>query len=272
VFARGPVGELMHRRYAPGSGWQPWHSLGGRIVGGPTVYRRPTGTLVVWARGRNGRLYSGALRSGRWLGWTAYGRLLTSRPYPVPLPGGGLYVFFRGTEGALWLVPVTETGRSRRRIYRITDNFLAFYLGVLNRYRAEIAHGLGESILPVLVASLDDHMGPAWEEAFRDHLRREAAAGRLGEQIVALGPWWRDDGQDQIDALALSGRSRVPVLAGEAKWARSVHAAPLAAVLRQKAASVVADPDQLRYVVCARTEVRGRPRGVRTVTAARIFA
>jgi len=125
------------------------------------------------------------------------------------------------------LVPVTETGRSRRRIYRITDNFLAFYLGVLNRYRAEIAHGLGDSILPVLVASLDDHMGPAWEEAFRDYLRREAAAGRLGDQIVALGPWWRDDGQDQIDALALAGRSRVPVLAGEAKWARSVSAAPL---------------------------------------------
>src|SRR5215475_10582784 len=170
------------------------------------------------------------------------------------------------------LVPVTETERSRRRIYRIADNFLAFHLGVLNRYRAEIAHGMGESILPVLVASLDDHMGPAWEEAFRDYLRREAAAGRLGEQIVALGPWWRDDGEDQIDALALAGRARVPVLAGEAKWARSVGAASLAARLRQKAASVVEDPDRLHYVVCARSEVRGRPRGVRAVTAARIFA
>jgi len=36
--------------------------------------------------------------------------------------------------------------------------------------------------------------------------------------------------------------------------------------------SVVDDPDGLRYVVCARQEVRGRLRGVRTVTAARIFA
>src|SRR5690606_29614727 len=29
--------------------------------------------------------------------------------------------------------PITETGNSRRRIYRIEDNFIAFYLGVLGR-------------------------------------------------------------------------------------------------------------------------------------------
>ncbi|HEU0086452.1 MAG TPA: ATP-binding protein, partial [Pseudonocardiaceae bacterium] len=34
--------------------------------------------------------------------------------------------------------PVTETGRTRRRCYRISDNFLAFYLDVLTRYRTEI--------------------------------------------------------------------------------------------------------------------------------------
>jgi uncharacterized protein len=122
------------------------------------------------------------------------------------------------------VVPVTETGRTRRRVYRIADNFLSFYLGLLVRYRAEIERGLGESILPVLTAGLADHMGPVWEEAFRTYLRREAAAGRLGPEIVALGPWWRADGQDEIDALALAGRSRTPVLAGEAKWARTVEA------------------------------------------------
>ncbi len=34
--------------------------------------------------------------------------------------------------------PVTETARTRRRVYRIADNFLAFYLDVLTRYRTEI--------------------------------------------------------------------------------------------------------------------------------------
>jgi len=169
--------------------------------------------------------------------------------------------------------PVTDSDRSRRRHYRVADNFLAFYLGILIRYRAEIDRGLGESILPVLVGSLDDHMGPVWEEAFRDHLRREAAAGRLGDEpIVAIGPWWREDGQVEIDALALAGRSRRPVLAGEAKWTRTVDGAARAAELRRKAASVVSDTDDLRYVVCARTRVEHKPRAVRAVTAAHIFA
>lgn len=168
--------------------------------------------------------------------------------------------------------PVTDSGRSRRRHYRIADNFLAFYLGLLVRYRAEIDRGLGESILPVLVGGLDDHMGPVWEEAFRDHLRREAAAGRLGDDpIVAIGPWWRDDSRVEIDALALSGRGRRPVLAGEAKWARTVDGATLAAALRRKAEAAVPAPDELTYVLCARSRVERKPRAVRAVTAARIF-
>ncbi|MGH3993909.1 MAG: AAA family ATPase, partial [Pseudonocardiaceae bacterium] len=58
------------------------------------------------------------------------------------------------------MVPVTEDPRrTRRRVYRIADNFLAFWLGVLDRYRGEVERGLGKSILPVLLASLNDHMG-----------------------------------------------------------------------------------------------------------------
>lgn len=78
------------------------------------------------------------------------------------------------------LEPVTESGRGRRASYRIVDNFLAFYLGLLARHRGEIERGLGPSILPVLLAGLDDHMGPRWEEMFRAHLRRLAAGGALG--------------------------------------------------------------------------------------------
>jgi hypothetical protein len=86
--------------------------------------------------------------------------------------------------------PVTEDPRrTRRRLYRIADNFLAFWLHVVNRYRAEIERGLGSSILPVLVADLDDHLGPRWEEAFRIHLRRLAEAGEIGPDIVGVGPF-----------------------------------------------------------------------------------
>lgn len=169
-------------------------------------------------------------------------------------------------------VPVTEDRRrTRRRAYRIADNFLAFWLGLLDRYRPEIERGLGESILPVLLDSIDDHMGGPWEEAFRDHLRRVAAAGELGEDVVAIGSFWTAGADPaEIDAVALAGRRREAVLLGEAKWARRVDAARLRADLERKAESLPRLSAAPRYAVCARERVN-RPGDALAITAADIF-
>ena len=170
--------------------------------------------------------------------------------------------------------PVTEQGtRSRRRIYRITDNYLAFYLGPLMRFRAEIERGLGKTIVSSLAAFLDQHMGPVYEEAFREHLRRLANDGALGEGIVAIGPWWSDDSQQEIDAVVLAQRdlTRVPVLAGESKWAHSVDAGRIKAGLIRKAAALTSHAEDLSYVVCARDAVEHPDDQTRAVTAVDIF-
>ncbi len=170
------------------------------------------------------------------------------------------------------VVPVTEDPRrTRRRIYRIADNFLAFWLGLLDRFRPEIERGLGESILDVLLDSLDDHMGGPWEEAFRDHLRRRAAAGDLGPDIVAIGPFWTSAADpSEIDAVALAGRGREAVLLGEAKWAKRVDAAPLRAELQRKAEALPRRAAELRYAVCARERVDNAAETL-VVTAEDIF-
>lgn len=171
------------------------------------------------------------------------------------------------------LAPVTDTTRGRRASYRIIDNFLAFYLGVLTRYRAEIDRGLGPTIQPVVMAALDDFMGARWEEMFRAHLRRLATAGGLGPEVVAVGPWWSGDAHSEIDAVVLAGRSRNPVLVGEAKWARTVDGGLLANRLRRLAIGVRgADPDRIRTAVCARSAVTGAPPGTLTVTAADVMS
>lgn len=172
------------------------------------------------------------------------------------------------------LLPVTEQGtRSRRRVYRIADNYLAFYLGPLMRFRAEIERGLGRSIVRPLAAFIDEHMGPVYEEAFREHLRRLANEGSLGEDIVAIGSWWTDDGQHEIDAVVLAqrGLTRVPVLAGESKWASSVNAGRIKAGLIRKAASLTPDANDLRYAVCARDTVEHADHDTLVVTAEDIF-
>lgn len=169
------------------------------------------------------------------------------------------------------LTPVTERGtRTRRRSYRIADNFLAFWLGLLDRHRSAIGRGLGRQVAPVLVRELDDHMGDRWEAAFRDHLVRLAAAGELGPEIVDIGPWWRDSPPVEIDAVALAGRQREAVLVGEAKWSRRVDARRLLPALERKAEALPARADRLRYAICARERVENAE-GVDVITAAEVF-
>ena len=125
------------------------------------------------------------------------------------------------------IFPVTETTASRRRIYRIADQMLAFYLGIVNRVLPEIERGLGPTILPSLMASLDDHLGGPWEAAFRDHLRRMAVTGELDPQVVAVGPFWTADGQNEIDAVVLAGRSRRPTYRSPCVHAKRFAMCPL---------------------------------------------
>lgn len=169
------------------------------------------------------------------------------------------------------LVPVTESpARTRRRVYRIADNFLAFWLGLLDRHRSAISRGLGKQILPVLVEQLDDHMGDRWESAFRQHLVRLAANGELGPEIVDLGRWWQDSPPVEIDAVALGGRSREAVLLGEAKWSRKVNGPALRAELVEKAKALPRLSPTPTYAVAARDRVTD-PGDVLAVTAADVF-
>jgi AAA+ ATPase superfamily predicted ATPase len=172
------------------------------------------------------------------------------------------------------VLPVTEDERTtRRRFYRIADNFLAFWLGIVSRHRSQIEAGLGRTIVPVLLRELDDFMGPRWEEAFRLHLRRLADAGTLGDDVVAIGPFWTtagdDEDQHQIDAVALAGRDRAAVLVGEAKWSRRADGHRLRWELERKARALPRVRPNLRYAVAARDEVTGDADLLR-VTAAEV--
>jgi AAA+ ATPase superfamily predicted ATPase len=170
------------------------------------------------------------------------------------------------------LVPVTEElSRTKRRVYRIADNYLAFWLGVVDRYRAEIDRGLGGPAATAIERALDDAMGWPWEEAFRWHLRRMIEAGDLRDDIVALGPWWKADNSVEIDAVGLAAESREAVLLGAAKWARSVDARQVVAGLERDSVELPRRAAAPAFAVCAREEVREQRPEVVAVTAADIF-
>ncbi|HEV2998851.1 MAG TPA: DUF234 domain-containing protein, partial [Solirubrobacteraceae bacterium] len=171
------------------------------------------------------------------------------------------------------LVPVTQVGsRTRRRSYRIADNFLAFWLGIVEPYRAEIERGLGPSILPPLLERLDDHMGGRWEEAFRSHLRRLGTEGAFASDVVRIGPFWSERPPVEIDAVALAGRGEEAVLVGEAKWARTADAARVVRELERKAGALPRLAPDLRCAVCARERLTNVPPDTIALTASEIFA
>ena len=125
--------------------------------------------------------------------------------------------------------------RTRRRVYRIADDFLAFWLSVVDSHRGAIERGLGRSVLPVMMRELDDHLGGPWEEAMRIHLRRLAAAGELGEDVVAVGRYWTAAAPPvEIDGVVLAGRSRKAVAVAEAKWARRLDGTAVVRTLARK--------------------------------------
>ncbi len=175
------------------------------------------------------------------------------------------------------VVPVT-TGKdsSKTTYYRIADNFLAFWLQCVEPHKSPIEQGLGSTVGGVIVQAFDDYMGPRFEAAFRDHLRLLASTGQLGEEIVAIGEWWRAQGASsddpcQLDAVALAGRRRTPVVVGEAKWAKLANgSSELGTMKRKLLESELANPDDIALYVCAREGV-ARSHGVTVVTATDIF-
>lgn len=173
--------------------------------------------------------------------------------------------------------PITEDERaSRRRVYHVADNFLAFWLGVVARHRSQIDLGLGPSVLPTILRELDDFMGPRWESAFRDHLRRLANRGDLGHDVVAIGRFWNHSAdqpdQVEIDAVALAGRERAACLVGEAKWAHRADATRLQWDLERKARALPRVRTGLRYAVAARDAVDGGDDNLLRITATEIFS
>lgn len=169
-------------------------------------------------------------------------------------------------------MPVTAAGtRSRRRVYRIADNFIAFWLSLIEPYSAEIERGLGSTILKPLMERIDDHMGARWEEAFRAHLRRMAVAGELPPDVVRIGAFWSEHPPVEIDAVALAGRCEHAVLAGEAKWARSADGRRIVDDLRRKTSALPNVDENIRYAVCARQRVVNPPGDALTITSTDIF-
>lgn len=225
------------------------------------------------AGGKRDRLPEQVLRavSGGSTSFSAIGSLIKTQPTRVLADLEQLRLLQR-------VQPVTEPQTTKLSYYRIADNFLSFWLTVIEKHRAAIDQGLGKSVLNVVVQEFDDFMGERWEEALRKHIVAMVSRGEIAEDVVAVGEYWnRQVGpqQDpcQLDVIAIAGRSKKVALIGEAKWAKKYDGARMLKGVTTKASlaklNLVEKPT---WVLCTRDEVTNLPENCLSITAHDIFA
>ncbi len=133
--------------------------------------------------------------------------------------------WLRDMEIIAKVIPVTDnpSGYSKRALYRLADPYLAFWY----RFIAPLhATGAVDILTPAqlwtrhVVPHLSEYMDAALEAICRVFVAR-GSHPRLPFAPDRVGEWWSDDGQDQLDVVALGPDGQV--LLGECKWGPVTH-------------------------------------------------
>lgn len=120
--------------------------------------------------------------------------------------------------------PVTASPRSKKIMYRISDQFMRFHYRFIEPTRSQLRTSalarsyLADAVLP----QLDHFASQAWEDICRQHVLRTT------QGLVEVGRWWGQvptgDGsrteEREIDVVGV-GPGRHPLVAGMCKWTRS---------------------------------------------------
>jgi len=130
-------------------------------------------------------------------------------------------------------IPVTEKPpeKSRKGIYRLSDNFFRFWFRFVLPYKSRLVEGgerkaLEEEILP----HLDNFIGQVFDRICVEILRFLVDAKKLKLSYDRAGRWW--NGNEEIDLVAV--RDNEPVFAAECKWSKKPVGIDILNNLRRK--------------------------------------
>lgn len=105
IFGTGTDGALYHKWLQPGSSlttgrnWSGWESLGGNIIGTPSVVSWGKDHMNIFASGTDRNLYLRWFDGRQWHGWDKMGGEMASDPVGLTSGVGHCYVFIRGMDG-----------------------------------------------------------------------------------------------------------------------------------------------------------------------------
>ncbi|MCL2313362.1 MAG: DUF234 domain-containing protein [Firmicutes bacterium] len=110
--------------------------------------------------------------------------------------------------------------KSRKGIYKISDNFYAFWFKFVFPNTDSIEGGNGEVIFnKIVLPRLSDYIGKPFETICAEYMLRKNQKNELPFQFVDFGRWWGTDNelkiQVEIDFVATFEKK---IILGECKW------------------------------------------------------
>lgn len=150
-------------------------------------------------------------------------------------------------------VPATDTARSRKGLYFLSDNLFDFWFRFVHPAIERIERGEGEMVLKSSIRPrLSQHVGKHFETMAEDLLIEFNSNDLLPFRFETIGSWW--DKGEEIDLVAYSGPDRA-ILFCECKWQNLVNAKSVLIQLKKKAVSVPWNRENRReyYGVIARS-------------------
>jgi AAA+ ATPase superfamily predicted ATPase len=110
-------------------------------------------------------------------------------------------------------VPITESFKSRKGIYRIKDNYFRFYFRFIFPYIEHIEMGEIDYVLNVIKTDFQRYSGQTFEQVMIEHLKENRDLDPI--QFTRIGSWW--DKGTEIDIVAFNEETG-DILFGEIKY------------------------------------------------------
>ena len=133
-------------------------------------------------------------------------------------------------------IPVTDNHRSRKGLYRLSDNLFTFWFRFVHPNIERIERGDGELVLQSgIQPEFARYCGKPFESMVKDLFLEFNRDGLLPFRFDTIGSWW--DKGEEIDLVAIQ-KEGPSILFCECKWQDSVNADNLLAKIKEKAAAV----------------------------------
>jgi len=102
--------DAVYLRTVRSGTWSAQTSLGGTIIGAPSVAIAGSSTVVAGARGTDNALWVRTLANGTWGSWRSWGGNMSASPAVAGTSDGSVYAFGRGPAGSLWTATMAPGG------------------------------------------------------------------------------------------------------------------------------------------------------------------